>query len=174
MIPTLLKNDEPKNIGAVIVGLDDEFNVAKITRAINYLQNPNCLFVGTNIDVSYPLSPPYPIIPLDGAFIATIETATGRKATILGKPDKHYYELIASEQEIIPEKTLFIGDQLNTDIKFGNSSGFQTLLVETGTHNRKHVDSFMKSGKEEDQIFIPNVIIPKLTDLLPILEKMVK
>lgn len=171
-MPTLLNDENSKNVGAVVVAIDGGLSVYKLTRAINYLSNPECLFIGTNMDTLYPKGDSLPIVPLDGTLISTIEIATGRKATVLGKPDPHFAEIISLHQKINPQRTLFIGDQLHTDIQFGNSSGFQTLLVETGAHKREDVNEYLKNGRVEDEDLIPNIIIPKLSDLLPYLKKM--
>ena len=40
-------------VGAVAVGFDREFNYDKILRATSYLNNPDCLFLGTNTDEKY-------------------------------------------------------------------------------------------------------------------------
>jgi ribonucleotide monophosphatase NagD (HAD superfamily) len=38
----------------VVVGYDDHFNYARLSRALAYLQNKQCLFVATNTDPTYP------------------------------------------------------------------------------------------------------------------------
>ena len=51
VVNTKLEDD----IGAVIVGYDVGFNLTMITKACSYLQNPDCVYVGTNEDSSLPI-----------------------------------------------------------------------------------------------------------------------
>lgn len=49
-------------VRAVVVGFDPHFSYMKLTKAVRYLQQPNCLLVGTNMDNRLPLE--------NGRFIA--------------------------------------------------------------------------------------------------------
>ncbi|MGH0137172.1 UNVERIFIED_CONTAM: hypothetical protein FKN15_007229 [Acipenser sinensis] len=42
-------------VKAVVVGFDEHFSYMKLTKALKYLNNANCLFVGTNTDTRLPL-----------------------------------------------------------------------------------------------------------------------
>ena len=53
-----------------------------------------------------------PLIAGTGAFIKAIETAAGREATVLGKPEKFMFEAISDVHKIDPKRTIMIGDRL--------------------------------------------------------------
>lgn len=42
-------------VKAVVVGFDEHFSYMKLNRALQYLNNPDCLLVGTNTDTRLPL-----------------------------------------------------------------------------------------------------------------------
>lgn len=44
-----------KEVQAVLVGFDEHFSYMKLNRALQYLCNPDCQFVGTNTDTRLPL-----------------------------------------------------------------------------------------------------------------------
>jgi 4-nitrophenyl phosphatase len=52
--------------------------------------------------------------------------------TVIGKPNKHMMDAILASKQFDPKKTLMVGDNLETDILFGQNSGIETLLVMTG------------------------------------------
>lgn len=69
--PDVLHGDGPSDwlavplepdVRAVVVGFDPHFSYMKLTKAVRYLQQPDCLLVGTNMDNRLPLE--------NGRFIA--------------------------------------------------------------------------------------------------------
>lgn len=100
-----------------------------------------------------------------------IETCSGRKATVLGKPEPFVSRVIQDDYKINPERTIMIGDRANTDILLGKRCGFKTLLVLTGVTSIGELEKWQKSESNEERELIPNFYTDQLGDLLPILEK---
>lgn len=75
---------DPK-VGAVLCGLDTHINYLKLSRAFQYLKDPNCLLLMTNIDSTYPTS--NSLFPGAGSCSAPLLYATGREGKALGKPN---------------------------------------------------------------------------------------
>ncbi|EDW73576.1 uncharacterized protein Dwil_GK17623 [Drosophila willistoni] len=152
------------NVGAVIVGKDEEFTVPKIIRASSYLRNDNVLFLGTCLDAAYPVGEKRLIVGA-GAMVAAIKALTFRKPLILGKPNPWMVAHLQQRGVIKPETTLMIGDTLSTDIIFAHNCGFQSLFVGTGVNTLKDVQKICEDGDEKKLIMIPDTYLPSLADL---------
>jgi glycerol-1-phosphatase len=85
-------------------------------------------FVATNADASYPA--PGGRWPGAGAIVAAIETTTGVRPEVVGKP--HAPILEAALRRAGGGRPLVIGDRLDTDIAGANGLGWDSLLVLTG------------------------------------------
>ncbi|XP_065186002.1 glycerol-3-phosphate phosphatase-like [Sycon ciliatum] len=132
-------------VKTVCVGYDPHLNIIKLTKAINYLQDPDCLFVGTNTDRSLP-NPTSRLIAGTGCFVEFVARTANREPTYVGKPFTPIFDCICEEcsaagQPIDPARTCMIGDNPLTDIPFGNRHGMKTLLVFTGHGTREDLES---------------------------------
>lgn len=161
---SLVKDPE---VGAVIVGFDEHFSFKKMIRAASYLDDPNVIFIGTNTDERFPM--PNFIIPGTGSIIKAVETCAERPAIIMGKPDPFMCDALIEDHGIVRGRTLMVGDRCNTDILLGKNCGFQTLLVETGIHNRTDVQKWKENDSVADKLLIPDVIATSFAELLPFL-----
>src|ERR1700680_3789109 len=74
---------DPKAARVVVVGYDSGVNYEKLTIALRCLLN-GAEFIGTNADPTFPATDG--LAPGAGSLIAALETASGRKAQIMGKP----------------------------------------------------------------------------------------
>lgn len=110
-------------------------------------------------------------MPGTGAIVKSIETCSGRKATVVGKPETYMSNVIKKDYKVNPERTLMIGDRANTDILLGTRCGFKTLLVLTGVTSRGELEKWQKSDSKEEKEWIPDYYSDQLGDLLPMLEK---
>jgi len=165
--------EHSQDIGAVIATYNFHINVAKMAVAASYLENPDVLFIGTNRDPKFPFAKNV-VLPGTGAFIKAVEVASGRDATILGKPEKFMFQAISEVHKIDPSKTIMIGDRADTDILFGKNNGVRTLMVGSGIHGLKDVQDWLSSGEPTKQRLIPEFYLPSLGRLVPHLKKIVK
>jgi phosphoglycolate phosphatase len=53
----------------------------------------------------------------------------------VGKPSRTLFDLIQSKVQFDVPRTVFIGDRLDTDIRFGIDHGMKSILVMTGVTN---------------------------------------
>lgn len=106
--------------------------------------------------------------------MTAIENATGRKATVIGKPSTFLYDVIAATNTIDPKRSLMIGDRIEQDIVFGKNIGMKTLLVESGMNKLKDVEEVLvkaNDGDAEAKKMIPDFFIPHIGDIFKILTK---
>lgn len=129
-------------VDAVIVGYDPKINYYKIATAMRHLAvKEKCLFIATNTDSSFPDTKG--LLPGTGVIVSAVATAAGRDPIVVGKPNRMVIDLIEREHFNgcwERERTLVVGDRLETDIAMGSAAGLQTLLVESGV-DRANIES---------------------------------
>jgi len=147
-------------IGAVLVGATWGFNFAMNAYAcLAYRSHPNNIFVCTNRDATFVVSGGI-ILPGTGSIVASIETGLQTTAINCGKPEKLLFELVnAATGGLDRNRTLMIGDRVDTDILFGQRSGIRTLLVFSGVTRK---DEF----KENDAVAKPVYYLDSVAGLL--------
>ncbi|EDW38796.1 GL13742 [Drosophila persimilis] len=151
-------------VGAVIIGKDESFNVPKIIRASSYLQEPKVLFLGTCLDTAYPVGKNRMIVGA-GAMVAAVKAITGRMPLILGKPNPLMVEQLLQCGVLKRESTLMVGDTLYTDILFASNCGFQSLFVGTGVSILKEVRQICNDEGHSKVDMIPDTYLPSLGHL---------
>lgn len=162
------------DVGAVIVGFDENFSFPKMIKAASYLSDRDTVFIATNTDERFPM--PNFVVPGTGSIVRSIETCAERKAVVMGKPENYLCELFFKDEiNHNSKRFLMIGDRLNTDILFGKNNDFQTLLVGTGVHSLDRVQEIInqiESGEAgaEWEKQIPDFYVESLGDLLNNLE----
>lgn len=91
-----------------------------------------------------------------GPFVAAIEYATDKQATVLGKPSKEFFHGVCSSMGVLPEQTLMIGDDVESDIGGAQQAGLKTALVQTGKYRAEFV---RQTGIKAD------LVLPSIADL---------
>ena len=113
----------------VVVGLDREMTYQKLCKAASDIA-AGATFIGVNNDGVWPVEEG--VRPGVGAFVAALETATGRKAHIVGKPNPKMLQIAMEKAKALPNETLMVGDKPDSDIIMGKRVGARTALMLTG------------------------------------------
>lgn len=91
-----------------------------------------------------------------GAFVAGLEYASGKTATVMGKPSKTFFEIAVAKLDSKPENTIMIGDDLISDIGGAQSAGLKTILVKTGKFREDHL---------KNSVVRPDSVAESLSDI---------
>lgn len=91
-----------------------------------------------------------------GAYIRALEVATGKQATILGKPDRAFFEQALRSIGVTAGEAVMVGDDIENDIGGAQNAGMRALLVCTGKHS---ADSPLL------QRIQPDAILPSIRDV---------
>ena len=69
-----------------------------------------------------------------GPFVAALEYATGKKAEVMGKPSRQFFELALKDLGKRPKDVAMIGDDILTDVLGAQAMGMKGILVKTGKY----------------------------------------
>ncbi len=103
---------------------------------------------------------PYDLTPLGpavnvGGWLALLERAGGRRATLIGKPSPVAFRMALDEMGATPETAIMIGDRVGSDVAGGQSVGMRTVLVRTGHFRPQDLQGAVQ----------PDVIVDSLAEL---------
>lgn len=124
----LLPLDRGRDAEVVVVASTPRFTFDDMNAAAAAVRN-GATFVATNADPTYPTE--LGLQPGAGAILASIETASGREAEIMGKPHRPMMEAIARRFQGL-NAIGAVGDQPRTDLAGAQAMGWTTILVLTG------------------------------------------
>ncbi|KAF8471835.1 HAD-like domain-containing protein [Kalaharituber pfeilii] len=146
------------SVTVVLCGLDHHISYRKLARAYQYLQNPECMFLATNVDSTFPTHGK--LFPGAGSLSAPLAYMTGRRPISLGKPSQAMMEAIEGKFRFDKGRTCMVGDRLDTDIRFGIEGRLGgTLAVLTGVS--KEEDFFAEGASVR-----PDAYLDMLGDLV--------
>lgn len=137
----LREAEEAREAGVVVVSGHREFDYRELVAAKRAL-DAGAALVATSRDPTMPY--PGGELPGTGAVLAAVETATGRRAEIAGKPERHLFEIAierlrcsfsgdGNEKEQRSGRVAMVGDRVSSDIAGGRAAGLETVLVLSGT-----------------------------------------
>jgi HAD superfamily hydrolase (TIGR01458 family) len=67
-----------------------------------------------------------------GPFVTALESATGKTATVVGKPARAFFDLALRDMGLSADGVLMVGDDILTDIGGAQAAGMRGILVRTG------------------------------------------
>jgi glycerol-1-phosphatase len=144
-------DEEAREAGAVLVSGHRGFDYGELLTATLALQRGAALFA-TSRDPTLPM--PDGAWPGTGAILAAVETATGARAEVGGKPERHLFDLALQtlrcdlsrrardkSQRGGGGRVAMVGDRIASDIEGGRRAGLETILVLTGASTHADAES---------------------------------
>lgn len=123
-------------VAAVLQGLGRDVSWADLAEAA-FAINGGARWVATNADTTLPTH--RGIAPGNGALVGVVRHAVDVDPTVVGKPEPPLYELAAAVLGTPIERTLAIGDRLDTDLQGAVNTGMDGLYVATGVSSPRDV-----------------------------------
>lgn len=120
---------EERSPQLVVSGLDTEVTYQKLKIATLAIR-AGARYVATNPDFTLPTDEG--LVPGSGSIIALLQTATGVAPTVIGKPEPTMLHTAIEILGANSQRTLVIGDRLDTDIAGAAAAGLASAMVLTG------------------------------------------
>ena len=132
--------EDLSKVDCIVMGYDTELTYKKLEDI--------CRLIFANKDIPYVATHPdfkciteFGSVPDLGTVIDMIEHPTGKRPIIIGKPEPIIPRLAMERAGCGIEDTVFVGDQMDTDIPCGLNAGVTTLLVLTGETTMEMVEA---------------------------------
>lgn len=137
---------------AVVVGWDGKVTFNEIATVSRLIRN-GAYFIATNEDKTFPMRDGP--APATGTIVRAIETASEKRAIIIGKP---YAAMFQTAMNGIHkhQKAIMIGDTPTTDILGAHQFGIPAILIGNESNDFQNVQDILEK---------PDVTIPNLTEL---------
>jgi len=154
-----IKIVDDDNADIVVVGLDRTLTYQKLAIAHKAISK-GALLLATNDDSTFPVEDG--TLPGSGAMVAAVERSTGKKALIIGKPNRYGIDLLLRENSLKKDEAIIVGDRLETDILTGKRNKMKSALVLSGVSTKQDLEKLKLSGKEKD---MPDFVLDSVNDL---------
>jgi glycerol-1-phosphatase len=145
----LLEGEEGRRASVVVVSGHRGFDYGELLTAKLALDGGAAL-LATSHDPTMPM--PGGEWPGTGAVLAAVEVASGCRAAIAGKPERHLFEMALKAIGCGPlpadrapgkqpaKRVAMVGDRVSSDIAGGRAAGLATVLVLSGTTSRAEAE----------------------------------
>jgi HAD superfamily hydrolase (TIGR01450 family) len=133
----VLDGDRAGEAEAVLVASHAGFDYDELLAATRALRGDAPLFA-TSRDPTLPM--PDGPWPGTGAVLAAVETASGRRAEIGGKPEPHLFRA-ARERIAGARRVAMVGDRVSSDVVGAQRAGLGTVLVLSGAGSRADAEA---------------------------------
>lgn len=130
--------ENPEKPEAIVIGDFDDWTFDLLNQAFQHMMN------GAEI-IAFHKGKYYKVdsgLRLDaGGFVVALEFATGKKAQIVGKPNKAFFQCALDDLNLTPEEVVMFGDDLINDVQGPQNLGIPGILVKTGKYHEGMVES---------------------------------
>lgn len=125
-----------ENPDVVVISYDTSFSYEKLTKAVRHVL-AGARLIATNADNIITVEDG--ILPEAGPLVSAVENATGKKAKVIGKPNRFILDEAVSRLKVAPEDCVVVGDFLMTDILAAQNAQMVSVLILTGVSKREDI-----------------------------------
>lgn len=149
-------NFDDKNPQAIILGdVYKNFNWDSLNKVFQLQLKNNSILIGLHKNKYCKRDNQ---ISLDlGPFVSALEYATSKKAIIIGKPSKDFFDLAINSLNLNKNEIFMIGDDINADIGGAKGQNISAIQVKTGKYQQ---------NDESDDFVQPDYRVDSIADLL--------
>ena len=147
-----IDNNSPE---AIILGdIYKDFNWEKLNNAFQLITKNNAYIIALHKNKYCKRENN---ITLDlGPFVKALEYASSKKAVVIGKPEKKFFDLAIKDIKLPVDQVVMVGDDILSDIEGAKKNNIMAIQVKTGKYQKK----------DESHLFIqPNLRIDSIIDL---------
>lgn len=136
-----------ENVDYVVVGdAGDSFTFQRLNQALRLILDGAEILA---LEMDRYWREPQGLVLSTGPFVAALEYATGKKAALMGKPSRQFFQMALNDLQIRPQYAAMIGDDILTDVHGAQEMGMQGILVKTGKYRE---DVARSSGVKPDMV----------------------
>lgn len=120
----------------VVVAFHRGFDYAELREATQAVLR-GAYLLGSNRDATFPM--PDGLWPGSGSILAAVETATGCRGEIVGKPEPVLVR--TALDRLGPGRALMVGDRVDADLAAAHAAGIDGAIVLTGASDRTRAEA---------------------------------
>ncbi len=160
--------DRGASADVVVIGdSEDRLSYENLNRAFRLLRR-GARFVAMHRNPWW-FTPAGPTLD-SGAFVAGLEFATGRRATVAGKPSPAVFRAALHElatnaaagARLLRRDVAMVGDDLRADLAPARRLGLRTVLVLTGRHGEEELATSRRGGRAR---ILPDAVAPSIVEV---------
>ena len=91
-----------------------------------------------------------------GAFVTLLETATGKTASVMGKPSETFFKIALDSLQLSASEAIVVGDDITSDILGAETMKMRSILVKTGK---------FKPNQLENPVAKPTWVLDSVSEL---------
>ncbi len=134
----LVLTDDPAEAGVLLASWTMDFDYGDLRTALAAVDD-GTVFLGTDPDRTWPAGDGE-AIPGSGAIIRSVAGVVDRDPdAVLGKPSPQTLAAVRECLGVPLRDSVIVGDRLDTDLAMGERAGMETVLVLSGSTDRKAV-----------------------------------
>ncbi len=151
--------DDLEEVDCIVMGYDTELTYKKLEDVSKLLLLKDIPYIATNPDIVCPTE--FGSVPDCGSICDMLCNVSGRRPTVIGKPEALMPQLAMDRYGYSKEETAVIGDRIYTDIKSGLNAGITGILVLSGETTQEILD------QSEDK---PHLVLQDGSEMIPFIK----